>query len=118
MKKFKAIILAALSAVLILTACQGLKTMPGAPTAPEATQKVMPKGRPVMLIVPEANCISNGAALDALLRSIKGVSEVDVDISNATATIRYDTAQTSIEHIIRVLDQGLFEVTGAVELER
>jgi len=52
-----------------------------------------------------------------LLRNIEGVIEVDVDIEATTATIEYDSSKTSVDHIIKVLNEWDYDVEG-VEMLR
>lgn len=72
----------------------------------------------VRLTVPGADCASTGAEADTLLREIKGVTSVDVDIENTTADITYDPAMTSIESIKEIMKAGDYPVTAVEELKK
>jgi len=55
--------------------------------------------------------------VDSLLRQTEGVQEVNVDIDEGSATLRYDSSKTSVEKIRQGLVDGMFNVTGVVEME-
>jgi len=96
-------------AVLAITSCMGAEAKKDAPMAPDI--------RTVTLTVPGADCVSTGAAADTLLRGMKGISFVEVDINTATAVIKYDASTTDLESIKRTMKEGDFPVTGVEEME-
>jgi copper chaperone CopZ len=55
--------------------------------------------------------------VDTLLREMEGVQEVEVDIDEGSATLSYDASRTSVEQIRQGVIDGMFNVTGVVELE-
>jgi len=52
-----------------------------------------------------------------LLREIEGVIDVDVDIEANTAIIKYDASKTSVDNIIKELNEWDYDVEG-VEMLR
>lgn len=68
------------------------------------------------LTVPGADCASTGSEADGLLRDIKGVSFVEVDIDETTAIIKYDASIVTIEQIKEVMKAGDYPVTAVEEL--
>lgn len=62
--------------------------------------------------------MSNGAAVDTLLRGVQGVTEVDVDITEGTATVTFDAKKAGVKEMKEALDTEMFEVTGVLELEQ
>jgi len=104
-----------MAAILLLSACQGVETREV--SQPDAPPALPQSGKLVRFMVPEANCVSNGAKVDHLLRGLEGVSSVYVNLNKATATMRYDPAVTSTGRIREALENELWEVTGVEELE-
>ena len=105
----KATALLAVLAALLVTGCQSTETKADAPLVPAI--------KSVRLMVPEADCISTGAAVDTLLRDVQGVTEVDVDIDTAAATVTYDANRTGVEQMKEALDAEMFEVSGVEALD-
>jgi len=61
--------------------------------------------------------MSSGAAVDSLLRGMDGVTDVRVDIDEGSATLSYDASRTSVEKIRQGMIDGMYNVTGVIELK-
>jgi len=99
-------------AMLVMLATAGLQPAEARNDTPGS-----PGMKTVKLSVPGADCASTGAEADTILRGIEGVSEVDVDIEETTAVIKYDPSKTTIENIKRIMKAGDYPVTGVDEMD-
>lgn len=61
--------------------------------------------------------MSTGAAVDTLLREMDGVQEVDIDIDEGSATVRYDASRISPGQMRQGMIDNMFNVIGVVELD-
>ncbi len=112
----KNIVLAAVMilALMSLTACLGNQGTRSEATAPVNSESGL---KAFKLTVPNADCISTGAAASTLLEDMDGVSDVEIDIDAATASIKVDTTKISLDELKKAMAAEDLEVTAVEEIK-
>ena len=72
----------------------------------------------VTLTVPGCKWAGTAARVGTILNGISGVSQVDTDAVNHTATVTFDSEKTTVEAIKKALAGGGFPVEGEPQFRK
>jgi len=81
-----------------------------------ALQPAFAAEKTVTLSVPGCKWAGTAARVGTILNGISGVSKVDTDSENHTATVTFDSEKTTVEAIKKALAGGGFPVEGEPKL--
>ena len=98
------------AAFVALMACQSTAVKTDAPMAVSEIKMVK-------LMIPGADCASTGAEVEYTLSEIDGVSDVEIDLDEESATLKYDTAKTSIEAMNKKLQTVNYTIISSEEIK-